>query len=89
MVGDQPESVFHLISLLADLLAGNAVVLFAYGLSGSGKTFTIFGPDAADIPEAWFKHNEPHALWGIFPHLAYNLFKDSTGITPHTYVLCV
>lgn len=26
-----------------DLLAGNAVVLFAYGLSGSGKTFTVFG----------------------------------------------
>ena len=27
----------------ADLLDGNAVVLFAYGLSGSGKTFTVFG----------------------------------------------
>jgi hypothetical protein len=26
-----------------DLLQGNAVVLFAYGLSGSGKTFTVFG----------------------------------------------
>lgn len=29
-----------------DILTGNAVVLFAYGLSGSGKTFTVFGPDA-------------------------------------------
>ncbi|RHZ21321.1 hypothetical protein DYB37_003343 [Aphanomyces astaci] len=38
----------------ADLLGGNAVVLFAYGLSGSGKTFT----------------------WGIFPRLAYELFKE-------------
>ena len=37
----------------ADLVDGNAVVLFAYGLSGSGKTFTVFGPDAVDIPEAW------------------------------------
>ena len=27
------------------MLDGNAVVLFAYGLSGSGKTFTVFGPD--------------------------------------------
>jgi hypothetical protein len=27
----------------ADLMGGNAVVLFAYGLSGSGKTFTVFG----------------------------------------------
>lgn len=35
----------------ADLYDGNAVVLFAYGLSGSGKTFTVFGPDAVDIPE--------------------------------------
>ncbi len=35
----------------ADLYEGNAVVLFAYGLSGSGKTFTVFGPDAVDIPE--------------------------------------
>tara|TARA_B100000795_G_scaffold214504_1_gene168244 strand:- start:939 stop:1406 length:468 start_codon:yes stop_codon:yes gene_type:complete len=34
------------------LLEGNAIVLFAYGLSGSGKTFTVFGPDAADSPEA-------------------------------------
>ncbi len=47
----------------ADLLGGNAVVLFAYGLSGSGKTYTVFGPDAVDAPEAWFKHKEPHKLW--------------------------
>ncbi|ETV79672.1 hypothetical protein, variant [Aphanomyces astaci] len=60
----------------ADLLGGNAVVLFAYGLSGSGKTFTVFGPDAVDIPEAWFKHEEPHPMWGIFPRLAYELFKE-------------
>lgn len=46
----------------ADLYGGNAVVLFAYGLSGSGKTFTVFGPDAVDIPEAWFKHATPHPL---------------------------
>jgi len=62
--------------VMADLMQGNAVVLFAYGLSGSGKTFTVFGPDAPDIPEAWFKHSEPHALWGIFPHLAYEVFQQ-------------
>lgn len=43
------ESVGHKIK--SDLYEGNAVVLFAYGLSGSGKTFTVFGPDAVDIPE--------------------------------------
>jgi hypothetical protein len=59
-----------------DLLTGNAVVLFAYGLSGSGKTFTVFGPDAVDAPEAWFKHPTPHPLWGIFPRLAYEIFQE-------------
>jgi Kinesin motor domain len=29
-------------TIKSDLLAGNAVVMFAYGLSGSGKTFTTF-----------------------------------------------
>ena len=60
----------------ADLYDGNAVVIFAYGLSGSGKTFTVFGPDAADAPEAWFKHMEPFSMWGIFPNLGYEVFKD-------------
>ena len=51
------------LKIKQDILGGNAVVLFAYGLSGSGKTYTVFGPDAADAPEAWFKHNEPQKLW--------------------------
>ena len=59
-----------------DLLQGNAVVLFAYGLSGSGKTFTVFGPDAIDAPEAWFKWAEPHKMWGILPCLAYEIFTE-------------
>ena len=63
------------VKIMNDLLEGNACVLFAYGLSGSGKTFTVFGPDAPDIPEAWFKHKTPHDLWGIFPRLAYELFQ--------------
>jgi hypothetical protein len=51
------------LKIKSDLMSGNAVVLFAYGLSGSGKTFTVFGPDAVDVPEAWFKHATPHGLW--------------------------
>ena len=31
--------------VMSDLLHGHSVVLFAYGLSGSGKTYTVFGPD--------------------------------------------
>ncbi len=64
------------LKIKGDLMEGNAVVLFAYGLSGSGKTFTVFGPDAADSPDAWFKHKEPHKMWGIFPHLAYDMFEE-------------
>lgn len=47
------EMVYNSVGtkIKADLYDGNAVVLFAYGLSGSGKTFTVFGPDAVDIPE--------------------------------------
>ena len=53
------------LKIKEDLLTGNAVVLISYGLSGSGKTFTVFGPDAVDAPEAWFKHAQPHDLWVI------------------------
>lgn len=64
------------VKIMDDLLHGNAIVLFAYGLSGSGKTFTVFGPDSPQVAEAWFKHHEPHSLWGIFPRLAFELFKQ-------------
>jgi hypothetical protein len=63
-------------SIKKELYEGNCIVLFAYGLSGSGKTFTVFGPDAPDAPEAWFKHMEPYDMWGVFPNLAYEIFQD-------------
>ena len=59
-----------------DLLEGNAVVMFAYGLSGSGKTFTVFGPDDPATDVAWFKHATPFDMWGIFPYLAYEVFEE-------------
>ena len=65
------------------LLDGNAVVLFAYGLSGSGKTFSIFGPDGMDDPSAWFKHETPHPMWGIFPRIAYNVCNERTSGASH------
>jgi len=60
----------------AELYDGNAIVLFAYGLSGSGKTFTVFGMDAVDNPVSWFHQPTPHDMWGLFPALAYELFQD-------------
>ena len=64
------------LKIKADLLGGNAVVLFAYGLSGSGKTYTVFGPDAVDAPEAWFKHKEPQKLWVTLTSIQ-SLFRAS------------
>jgi hypothetical protein len=60
----------------SELYDGNAIVLFAYGLSGSGKTFTVFGMDAVDNPDSWFHQPTPHPMWGLFPNLAYQLFQD-------------
>ena len=51
--------------------------MFAYGLSGSGKTFTTFGIDDPNVPEAWYKWAEPTDAWGIYPRLAYELFETS------------
>lgn len=55
--------------MMEDLLNGQAIVLFAYGLSGSGKTYTVFGIDDVHHPLAWFNFNEPHEQWGMFPRL--------------------
>jgi len=47
-----------------DLLDGNAVVVFAYGLSGSGKTYTVFGFDDAKNKGSWFyqENNNPDLI---------------------------
>ena len=72
------------VKIKDEVLDGNAVVLFAYGLSGSGKTYTVFGIDAPDDPKAWFKFSEKNKMWGIFPCMAYDIFsqrKDGWKIT--------
>lgn len=56
-------------NMLKELTEGHAIVLFAYGLSGSGKTYTVFGIDDIYHPNAWFKFDSPQDEWGIFPRL--------------------
>lgn len=68
-----------------DLLSGSAVVLFAYGLSGSGKTYTVFGPDAADAPEAWFKHASPQPLWVRNGSTYWNQYLPFTHTSHNTH----
>ena len=69
------ESVYLQVGekMKTQFLDGNAVVMFAYGLSGSGKTYSVFGPDMIGMPEAWFNFEQPHQDWGIFPRLAYDI----------------
>jgi hypothetical protein len=71
-----------------DILEGKVALFFAYGLSGSGKTYTAFGPDNGEKPNAWFRQpsiTAPGATdWGIFPRLVWDLFAVKTGAVPET-----
>ena len=64
--------------MFTELLRGQAVVMFAYGLSGAGKTYTVFGPDDPHCPQAWYKHPTPHEDWGLFPRIAYKFLELAT-----------
>ena len=46
--GDQPSAIKELISGIKNKEKDQVLL----GVTGSGKTFTVFGPDAADSPEA-------------------------------------
>ena len=71
-----------------DILEGKVALFFAYGLSGSGKTYTAFGPDSEKRSNAWFKQGSvtsPGASeWGIFPRLVWDLFQVKEGAVPET-----
>ena len=58
----------------------HVAVIFSYGLSGSGKTYTVFGPDDPSVPDAWFNVSDPVSNWGLLPRLAFDLFgmQDQT-----------
>lgn len=71
-------------SMLKELTEGHAIVLFAYGLSGSGKTYTVFGIDDIHHPNAWFKFDTPQTEWGIFPRLV----SCGLWVFTHFYPCC-
>ena len=71
-----------------ELLGGHAIVLFAYGLSGSGKTYTVFGIDDVHSPLAWFNFKTPHDHWGLFPRLVRpSLATCNLCLSPSFFVL--
>jgi hypothetical protein len=63
------------LNMKKELIDGSAIVMFAYGLSGSGKTYTVFGNDDPKNGLGWFMNKEPQKEWGILPRLAYELYK--------------
>ena len=71
------EDVYERIgkAMLDNLIKGQAIVMFAYGLSGAGKTYTVFGPDDPKRKDAWFKSATPQKQWGLFPRIAYEMLN--------------
>lgn len=57
--------------------------IFAYGQSGSGKTFTMLGPDeVVDVIKKGVAQKnqivpiEVQALYGIIPRAIFDIFKE-------------
>jgi hypothetical protein len=44
----------------------------------------VFGPDAIDAPEAWFKHAEPQPLW-----VSMTLLATTKHMALISYVTCL
>ncbi|XP_078430047.1 kinesin-like protein KIN-12C isoform X2 [Wolffia australiana] len=66
------EEVFRVVGmpLVSDLMAGYNTSVVCYGESGSGKTYTLWGP-----PTAMFEENSVDARQGIAPRLFHMLFQ--------------
>ena len=65
--------------LLFAFMDGEPIVLMALGMSGSGKTFTLYGPDRRlkDGTKPWFDYQQPHVQWGLFPRIAHDIFLQA------------
>ncbi len=55
---------------------GYNACVFAYGPTGSGKTYTMYGPGGGDTRNDSFK--------GIVPRCAQAIFQEAEGRTPYT-----
>ena len=62
------------------LLAGSSSAIVAVGAPGSGKTYTLFGPEPALSGSAG---SEAWTSWGLLPRMAHHIFSlaaDAGGI---------
>ncbi|XP_073124748.1 kinesin-like protein KIN-12F [Henckelia pumila] len=67
------EDVYRLIGapLVKDALSGYNTTIVAYGKTGSGKTYTMWGP-----PSAMFEGPSSSGFQGIVPRIFKNLFSE-------------
>ncbi|KAF7831314.1 kinesin-like protein KIN-12F isoform X1 [Senna tora] len=67
------EDIFQSVGvpLVKNALAGYNTSLLSYGQSGSGKTYSMWGP-----PSAMFEHPSPSSHQGIVPRIFHMLFSE-------------
>ncbi|MCI03485.1 kinesin-like protein KIN12B-like, partial [Trifolium medium] len=67
------EDIFQSVGvpLVRNALAGYNTSILSYGQSGSGKTYTMWGP-----PSAMFEEHSPQSHKGIVPRIFQMLFSE-------------
>ncbi|GLT57553.1 hypothetical protein SLA2020_305190 [Shorea laevis] len=70
------EDVFQVVGipLVKEALAGYNTSVLSYGQSGSGKTYTLWGP-----PSAMVEDPSPRSHQGIVPRIFHMLFSEIAG----------
>lgn len=83
----QDDVFTHIEEVLSGLEEGVSSTVFAYGSTGTGKTYTVFGKgfeDAFNSQSLWDVAKETiyaqRDYWGIIPRSIYQLFARLEGI---------
>ena len=57
---------------IEEVLAGFNCTIFAYGQTGTGKTFTMIGEEQPELSAGWYDDTQT----GIIPRALNHLFDD-------------
>ncbi|XP_035792207.1 kinesin-like protein Klp61F [Anopheles albimanus] len=72
--GSRQNEVYHSVvaPYIEEVLAGFNCTVFAYGQTGTGKTFTMVGEEEPELSAAW----EDDTMTGIIPRAVNHLFDE-------------
>ncbi|XP_050093575.1 kinesin-like protein Klp61F [Anopheles aquasalis] len=72
--GSKQNEVYHSVvaPYIEEVLAGFNCTVFAYGQTGTGKTFTMVGEEEPELSAAW----EDDTMTGIIPRAVNHLFDE-------------